>query len=424
MVTPRATAALSGELTGRAAAVSGHLAETLQEPPPPEIGEDRGPVSRRWHAQSLSKGAAGVVVLHGLRARAGLGSVEPVHAWLVAATHEPLSIGAGAGLWYGATAVAFGLQEATPDRYQQALRQLDHAVTTLVQSRLQAAHTRMDAARRPSLSEYDLVRGLAGLGTYLLRRDRPEELLRQVLAYLVRLTEPVSAPDEAGTDAPGWWTSDAPSGWHPDACEDGHADLGAAHGITGPLALLALALRAGVTVDGHTEAIDRIAGWLETWRQDGPAGAWWPERLTLDELRAGAPVRPGPNRPSWCYGTPGIARAIQLAALVTGDAARQRRAEDAMGRCLADPAQLARLTDPALCHGWAGVFTTAWHAAADASTGTIADHLPCLLQALLDTTSNSSGEPIGLIEGRAGVAAALHLAATGTGGWETCLLIN
>ena len=58
-------------------------------------------------------------------------------------------------------------------------------------------------------------------------------------------------------------------------------------------------------------------------------------------------------------GTPGLARAQQLAALALGDRARQQAAEDALARCLADPVQLARISDPALCHGWAGLLLTA-----------------------------------------------------------------
>ncbi|GAB3474622.1 hypothetical protein GCM10027440_05300 [Nocardiopsis coralliicola] len=74
----------------------------------------------------------------------------------------------------------------------------------------------------------------------------------------------------------------------------------------------------------------------------------------------------GPRRPSWCYGTPGITRALQLAGLALGDPHRQEHAETTLYRCLSDPAQTAQLVDPPVCHGWAGVLATTWHAAADA----------------------------------------------------------
>ncbi|MGH3852526.1 MAG: hypothetical protein ACRDR6_03320 [Pseudonocardiaceae bacterium] len=81
-----------------------------------------------------------------------------------------------------------------------------------------------------------------------------------MLAYLVDLTKPVPAADQAAMSVPGWWTSDAPSGQPPGAFLDGHADLGMAHGISGPLALLSLAMRHGIIVDGQVAAIDDLRG--------------------------------------------------------------------------------------------------------------------------------------------------------------------
>jgi hypothetical protein len=197
-----------------------------------------------------------------------------------------------------------------------------------------------------------------------------------------------------------------------------------AHGIAGPLAFLALTMRKGITVPGQKAAINTICRWLDTWRRDGPAGPWWPERVSLAEHRAGRSTSLGPSRPSWCYGTPGLARAQQLAALATGDRARQEQAEHALAACLSDPAQLGRIIDPAVCHGWAGLIATARCAAADALTPGIAAHLPRLLDLLLDPACGDWPLP-GLINGRAGIAATLHTMATGTsGGWEACLLIN
>lgn len=412
-----------------AQAVAGHMADELVVPPPPEPGDDRSPSSPRWRGQSLSKGAAGIGVLHGVRAHAGLGSWPRVQAWLACAAREDLSAGAGAGLWYGAPAVAFALYSAAPaGQYRRARQALDAAVTRLVQARLQAAGARMDALARPSLAEFDLVRGLAGLGAYLLQREPHGDLLRRVLDYLVRLTEPLPAADPAGVNAPGWWTNDVPFGASADAFAGGYADLAMAHGICGPLALMALSIRQGITVAGQVEAIGRICDWLDAWRQDGPAGPWWPERISLPELRSGRSAQRGPARPSWCYGIPGLARAQQLAGQATGDHARQQMAEQALARCLADPTQLARFTDPALCHGWAGLVLTACHAAADARSAEISACLPQLVDTLLNQVAAGGPQSFwpltGLIEGTAGIALTLHTLAAGTnGGWARCLLV-
>ncbi|MFF1914315.1 lanthionine synthetase C family protein [Streptomyces sp. NPDC058239] len=409
-----------------AAVMADELAAALTVPPPVDYGDDYRPDSPRWRDQSLSKGAAGVAVLHGLRAQCGLSGEEAMHAWLARATRDNLSAGPGAGLWFGAPAVAFAISTAAPGRYPGAMASLDAAVADLTENRLKTALARMDAERRPALYEFDLVRGLTGLGAYLLHRDPGGDLVRRVLSYLVRLTHPVRAGDAAGLSAPGWWTAEIPAKEDDPAFAAGQADFGAAHGIAGPLSLMSIAMRDGVTVDGHREAIEIICRWLGSWRQHAPAGMWWPERITLAELRDGRPHRDGPARPSWCYGTPALARAQQLAALSIGDTTWQQAAEDALLRCLDDPIQLARITDPALCHGWAGVLATAWHVAADAAAPTLAHRLPGLLGALLDHAREIPPEALpGLVEGSAGIALTLHTIATGqAGGWQTCLLLD
>lgn len=413
-------AALKESLMETANRLSNALADA-----PVDDSDDYGPSSSRWRHQSLSKGAAGVAILHGIRAQDGLGSEDPVRAWLARATRDDLSAAPGAGLWFGAPAVAFALTVAAPGRYAAAASDLDANVRRLTRARLAAAHARLRARQRPALSEFDLVRGLTGLGAYLLHRDPGSELLSEVLAYLVRLTEPVAADDRLGQAAPGWWSLEQPTKHPRDSLTAGHANHGMAHGITGPLALLALAYRRGISVPGHAEAMERICHWLDYWRQETPQGPWWPEWITLTDLHTTRPAQHGPARPSWCYGTPGLARAQQLAGIALADPARQQAAEAALADCLSDAAQMSRLTDPAVCHGLAGVAAATWCAAADARTPVLDAHAALLANALIARATSLTCDTPGLIEGTAGVALTLHSLATGTtGGWMTSLLIN
>ncbi|MEV4515191.1 lanthionine synthetase C family protein [Dactylosporangium sp. NPDC049525] len=404
-----------------AAAACASLTDALSNPAAPDT--DGG---RRWHGQSLYRGAAGTAILHGIRAQAGYGSPGRVQAWLTEATREDVSAASSAGLWFGAPAIAFAISTAAPDQCPQAMRQLDAAVTRLTRTRLHAAEVRIAAGVHPVLAEFDLVRGLTGLGAYLLHRDPGSDLTRAVLTYLVHLTAPASDGEAHRSAVPGWWSGAVPSGETSARYPGGHADLGIAHGISGPLALLALAMRHGITVPGHAEAIDRICRWLDDWRQSGPAGAWWPERLSAADLRHGTPIGRGPARPSWCYGIPGIARAQQLAAIAVGDTSRQRAAELALAQCLEDPDQLARIVDARLCHGWAGLTATAWYAAHDAATDRIASHLPRLISHLTMLADRLPASlRAGLIDGDAGVALTLHTLTTDSAAsWPTCLLLT
>ncbi|MGH3806371.1 MAG: lanthionine synthetase C family protein [Pseudonocardiaceae bacterium] len=372
-------------------------------------------------SQSLAKGAIGDALLHVERARSGSGTWQAVHAALTATTRYPLIATVDASLFFGTPAVGFVLHTAAVGtcRYTGALHTLDAQVRTLTRKRLDQAHARIDRGERPRTAEFDLFYGITGLGAYLLLRDPASANLHDVLSYLVRLTVPLTGD---GEQLPGWWTAHDPTGGTAKAFPGGHGNLGMAHGIAGPLALLALAARRGSTVDGHIEAMTRICAWLDAQRQDTSTGLWWPPWVTLAEQRAHTVTQPGPLRPSWCYGTPGLARAQQLAGLALADTARQRMAEDSLLRCLADPSQLAQIRDASLCHGAAGLLHITHRVARDASDGAFTAHIP-RLRALLLTQESARQE--GLLEGVTGSALALYCdEASGipATSWDACLL--
>lgn len=357
--------------TGRSASLIDALTDQLATPPPEDY-------EQRWQAQSLAKGAAGVALLHIELAHAGLGTWATAHDWVRESTRCEISVADNAGLYVGAPAIAFVLHAAEVDeipRYAAALTILDDHVTRLAHRRVDAALARIDRGEMPAFAEYDVLYGLTGIGQLLLQRAPRSDALGRILRYMVRLAEPLCID---GTRFPGWWAFHDPDPILP--TPGGHANFGIAHGITGPLALLAQAMRRGIIVEGHIDSISEICTHLDAWRQDGESGPWWPQWITQEELRAGRVRQTGPLRPSWCYGIPGIARAQQIAAIATGDTARQARAEHILGTCLSDPSQLRQIIDTGLCHGWAGLYQTAWRAAHDALTPTISTRLPQLGQ--------------------------------------------
>ncbi len=370
------------------------------------------------HAQSLSLGAAGIALLHIERAAAGAGSWSLADDWLAASAAGPICAGSQATLLFGAPALTFALHGAArPGRYGHALHDLDAQVAILTRRRLDEAHARIDSGGRPRLAEFDLFKGLTGLGAHLLRRAPCGDLLPEVLTYLVRLTEPLGP-------LPGWWTDEPATGSRARSASGGHGNLSMAHGISGPLALLSLAIKRGVTVPGQIDAIKRICAWMDAWRQDGDGGAWWPEIVTRQDVDDGCTRQARPLRPSWCYGIAGHARAQQLAGQATADRGRRRIAEQAFIGCLNEPAQLDHLTDPGLCHGWAGLLQTGWRMAADAEDPALPARLRGLTCRLVPPPP---GDPrIGFLAGTAGVALALFTASgrQPASGWDTCLLLN
>jgi hypothetical protein len=362
--------------------------------------------------------------LHIERARTGHGDWATARSWLSAAAADDLSAGPNANLFFGAPTLAFVTHAAAdqPGKYQRALSELDASTIAVTRRRLDSAHVRIDRGDFPALAEFDLIRGLAGFGVYHLRRHPDHEITRAVLAYFVRLTEPLAGRTD---DLPGWWTDLSPNGARSPDFPGGHGNIGMSHGIAAPLAVLAVAVRDGVVVGGQMDAIGRICAWLDTWQQEHSDGPWWPGFITLNDVHNGHVEITSRQRPSWCYGTPGVARAQQLVGLATGDLGRQRMAETAALSCLRDRTQLARITETGLCHGTAGVLQTAWRMAGDAKEPGIEAELPHLSAQLL-AQFDSTSDDVELFDGLAGVALALHTAGTRAAplsGWDDCLLV-
>ncbi|WP_433869237.1 lanthionine synthetase C family protein [Saccharopolyspora sp. CA-218241] len=366
--------------------------------------------------QDLAHAPLGRALLRAEQAHRGLVPWQEVHAAFAACTRQPLLTGPEASLYFGAPAVAFALNAAAADSHRFArTREVLHAkVVAVAERRIALAHRRIDRAQRPRPSEYDLFYGLTGLGAYFLHCDPSSRTLREIVAYLVRLVRPLEG-------LPGWWTPLSPSGTVSTDFPAGHANAGMAHGIAGPLSLLALCLRHGITVDGQHDALREICAWLDRHRRDGRAGAWWPPWTTIDQHQNNGPS--AAPRPSWCYGTPGIARAQQLAGIALGDVDRQQLAEQALIDCLTDPEQLQQVTDPGLCHGAAGVLLATQHVAGDAAPGRFTNHLEPVRRLLHELPPAGHD---GLLDGSSGTA--LARLADENGGtvtdWHSCLLVG
>ncbi|MFJ6771603.1 lanthionine synthetase C family protein, partial [Kitasatospora sp. NPDC091257] len=370
--------------------------------------------SRPQWRQSLAHGAPGIALLHIERAATGRGPWEPVRTWLAIAAKGPVTSGADSYLHYGAPAFAHVLACATqarPGSYSSALAHLDDVVAGDALRRCDEALARITRGDLPVLAEFDAIRGLAGVCAVLLPRDPDGEAVHRVLGYLVRLTANVK---HAGRALPGWWTMDGPSGTPDERFPGGHANIGLAHGIAGPLSVLSLTLRQGIEVDAQREAIRTILAWLERWR-DGHA---WPYWITRAHQADPDHMPLAPQRPSWCYGTAGVARAQQLAALALDDSRLRHDAETVLAAALVDPKALAATTDLSACHGFAGLAHIAHRAAADALPHNAA-RLRSAAALLLDTAHPPRTDPDeqashllatagpGFLEGAAGTSSSI-----------------
>jgi lantibiotic biosynthesis protein len=386
---------------------------------------------------SLAHGLAGTALLHArLSATDKTFETAAVRHWAVAAERIKRHGGGSAGTFNSPGGLAASLIIGSgylPDPDSQ------RAVTVRAARWLSARS--VDLARRHQKqlragrvgtpwAVYDSISGLAGIGRVLLAASICGHACAEpgLLAALDTLT--AMSSDQYGK-RPGWWL--AASEHPPPVTVDssGAATTGMAHGIAGPLALLAICESAGRTVPGQLEAIRHIAQWLLRWQLDA-AGGWAPY-VTGDEMDSENPSPVPGRRDAWCYGTPGIGRALALAGHALEDPQLVAVGDTAIASLGDRPVQRWDVDGPTLCHGHTGVLqcaTTSAAATADraaaAATATFDPELPFGFQHV----ENGSGrdEP-GLLIGAAGIALALAdhgelPAPTVPARWDSLLLLS
>ncbi|MGW7680330.1 lanthionine synthetase C family protein [Kribbella sp. NPDC054772] len=385
-----------------------------------------------WDPSTLSRGPAALAILF-----TELGERDVAHEYLtrtVASSASAPVAGALEGL--GALATATRIAAREPGDYAGILTRLDDRMSEHARW-LVRVH---DATRRAGVPTcagvVDVVSGLSGVGRYLLSRER-YDVLAEVLTCLASLREPLLVD---GIEVPGWWFDGTEKTMVGPGFERGQANFGLAHGIPGPLALLSLAWTAGTRIDGQREAIARMAEWLLEHRETDAYGKYWTGFVPLD-LYANRADRPPPQpaRASWCYGAPGIARALHFAAEALDRPEWTEAGLDAFRSLLARPVDDWGISDDAFCHGWAGMLYLCvlfdrqhpgqeFGAAADQLAERLIERFDPALPfgyRYYQPAADLHLHLPGLMEGAAGIALALSAyTRPPTTGWDSALLLS
>ncbi|MFE0460216.1 lanthionine synthetase C family protein [Kitasatospora sp. NPDC058965] len=436
----------------RAAEIAEALATRLADPAgvaricAAEIDRPAAGVDRPWASTSLADGYPGIALLFGELAvhdssyRAVLRGHVSAAVGELAVTAPPPTEGLHSGL-LGVGLCARSARSATGD-FQNLVRSLDGHIVAGVLAKASAEVARCDQGiAGTTFGAYDVIGGLAGASRYLVGAgDDPRcaEAAEAALEALVRITEPV--PHD-GTVVPGWWVHHPATASEVAAGQAGsHLNLGLAHGAAGILAALCLAQQHGFEVAGQRTAVERLADWLVGWRAAGADGAQWPNTVSLaEELDGSSRSLARPDRRAWCYGTPGIARALQLAGTATGRADLTELAVSAL--VAAVPLHLTRHLsgDASLCHGLAGLLVICEEMRQSRPDPRLSALSTALAEALVDDfrpesafgyTYDAAPQEVaanrpGLLMGTAGVALSLLRFATGAraGAWPQALLL-
>ena len=314
---------LDGEHAARARATIEDIAEALRDP----IDD-----------ASLADGNAGRALFHGYLSEVwpGRGHDERARALLDAAIDQLAQVPMTASLFSGFGGVAWVVEHLQRRLFgiadEDAGAAIDDALVGLLDT-------------SPWPTEFDLIRGLAGIGVYALER-MPRPVAADCLASVVdRLAEiAIARPDGAAwLTPPGQLTPETRA-----AYPDGHFDLGVAHGGPAVAVVLAGACAAGIRRHRARALLDDAMRWMLVARLPADAPSALPV-FFVDGREA------QPARAAWCYGDPGAALAWYTAAVAVGEPSWERAALAIAHRAVARPMDDCGVVDAGLCHGAAGL---------------------------------------------------------------------
>jgi hypothetical protein len=306
-----------------------------------------------WVPYGVAQGHCGLAIACGYADRCfpGEGWDLAAHRHLARAVESTERSGVRTlGLFSGLCGLAFATAYLSHrgTRYRKLLAHLDQTLLAQVPGWVQDAPA---AGPGVAVGQFDVISGWTGLAAYLLGREPGRErdaALHAVLRRLVDLTQEVDG-------LPAWHT---PGPLIVDEamarrCPGGVLNCGMAHGIAGPLALLSTAHGAGVGVgvSGLVAAVRRAADWLAGQRVEDAWGVSFPAVVPLGEDAAAV----SPARNAWCYGSPGVARALWLAGAALPDPELRGLSVRAMEAVMRRPAAARQIDSPGFCHGVAGL---------------------------------------------------------------------
>ncbi|MET9812449.1 lanthionine synthetase C family protein [Streptomyces sp. NPDC006355] len=305
----------------------------------------------------FSHGYSGIAVLYFSRSQ-DPASIEIGHSYLQSAASLLQShLHDSPGIYATVEGLAMALQlaqHATEGEYEADLAAIDRLVSRRVRFLTDAASAE---AVGPHL-RFDVISGLAGIGRYLLLAgSRCESDLQVVLDAISGMTHRTSY---RGHEVPRFWSNFPPSPSLPEGSEirqSGHLNTGVAHGIAGPLALLSIAGLQGVLTSKHWAALECLADLVVSIAQEDEYGIYWPNYFSLSEWR-GSMSPPSRGRTAWCYGTPGISRALALASQAMDRVELMDVAERSISSVIKVPMDQWGVDHWSICHGWAGIMHT------------------------------------------------------------------
>lgn len=350
---------LTGAMAARATEIAKEVARRCVSPSNVQLAlqAEEGSITpdlrMRWHPSSVAGGDAGIALL-----ATCMHACFPGENWDIIA-HQHLSraitnfdvLRRNFSVYSGVSGLAFiALLASEHGKYYSGLRRnLDSYFQALP-----VFIRQLQRAPALHVSSFDLISGIAGAISYLITAsEEPSgvdlaEARTAALEYLVSIASNTTDGYRCYIQAD-CIEVDERKKFYP----KGYSDTGLAHGVSGVVAALAVAVRAGYEVPGIKEGLSSVAHWLAGQYFTDQYGINW--RTFLSPSRTDDKTHSFGPRAAWCYGIPGIARALFMAGDALHDVALTETALAAYTALTKRPRFTWGIVSPNICHGLSGI---------------------------------------------------------------------
>lgn len=278
----------------------------------------------------------------------------------------------------GCTGLALSALQAPTSRarHKRVMKDFGNLLEQAITRRI--AQIREDRGIR--VGSYDTLYGVSGIGRYLLSRlpdKQSQSGLHCILEALIERSAEVDGllayytPYELLTE------------FERKRIKSGYINCGLAHGVPGPLTLMALALKRHVKLPRLRESVEMLAEWLVGELMEDEWGINWPASVSVKDTESELEGQSG-SRAAWCYGTPGVARSLWLAGDCLDSTKYKEIAVKAMAAMYKRPVDVQSIVAPTLCHGVAGVLCSTVRFAMDTGDALFVEAAANLTQQIID----------------------------------------
>lgn len=305
---------------------------------------------------SLARGAAGIILfLSEVDKVLDISTDEIIFDYIQYVKDSIPAYSCNIGLYVGITGLAYAvnLQNERTGQYKKLLSTLDKIII----DQYNLYHNKMgkNGYVIGTYEEYDVINGLAGLTRYILSRSFYSEQMSEIL-YLIQddICRIYREKKENDVVMNGFATHrnlyDEKANryyWS----DDYSYNIGMAHGVPGIISALSLIVLQGKSNQNGEYVLKKLVEFMLEINKKVGKKLLPSEGVIKDKYTTSWKA----TRCAWCYGNPGIAASMHLAAR----ALKSQRIEDARENLIDNMANNSfsrwMITSPMLCHGYSGV---------------------------------------------------------------------